>query len=114
MKFTGKVKNGNLKMDDVGGFRRYLNGIKGDVWVDIKVAPKMRSVEQNNYYRLIIRQIGDHLGYNEDEMHEVIKQKFAVESTKNLTKEDFSELLDRIIRFSATLGFVVKDPRRSS
>ena len=113
MKFTGKVEKGNLKLHDTGSYRRFLNGIKGEVWIDIKEAPKMRSVEQNNYYRHIIRQIGNHLGYGEDEMHDVIKQKFAIQSTKDLSKDDFSELLDRIIRFSATLGFVVQDPRRS-
>ena len=113
MKFTAKVQNGSLKMNDPSGLKRYLNGIKGDVWVDIKVAPKMRSSEQNGYYRHIIRQIGNHLGYNEDEMHEVVKTKFEIESTKDLTKDDFSELLDRIIRFAATLGFAVKDPRRA-
>ena len=113
MKFTGKVEKGTLKYHDISGLRRFLNGIKGEVWIDIKEAPKMRSVEQNNYYRHIIRQIGNHLGYSEDEMHDVIKHKFAIESTKDLSKDDFSELLDRIIRFSATLGFVVLDPRRS-
>ena len=113
MKFTAKVQNGSLKMNDPSGLKRYLNGIKGDVWVDIKVAPKMRSSEQNGYYRHIIRQIGNHLGYNEDEMHEVVKAKFEIESTKDLTKDDFSELLDRIIRLAATLGFAVKDPRRA-
>ena len=113
MKFTGKVEKGILKYHDIGGLRRFLNGIKGEVWIDIKEAPKMRSVEQNNYYRHIIRQIGNHLGYSEDEMHDVVKQKFAIQSTKDLSKDDFSELLDRIIRFSATLGFVVQDPRKS-
>ncbi|QDP51802.1 MAG: hypothetical protein GOVbin212_21 [Prokaryotic dsDNA virus sp.] len=113
MKFTGKVEKGNLKLHDIGSYRRFLNGIKGEVWIEVKEAPKMRSVEQNNYYRHIIRQIGNHLGYSEDEMHDVIKQKFAIESTKDLSRDDFSELLDRIIRFSATLGFVVQDPRRS-
>lgn len=113
MKFTGKVKKGILKYHDIGGLRRFLNGINGEVWIDIKEAPKMRSVEQNNYYRHIIRQIGNHLGYSEDEMHDVVKQKFAIQSTKDLSKDDFSELLDRIIRFSATLGFVVQDPRKS-
>jgi len=113
MKFTGKVQNGSLKMNDPSGLKRYLNGIKGDVWIDIKVAPKMRSSEQNGYYRTIIRQLGNHLGYNEDEMHEVIKLKFEIESTKDLTKDDFSELLDRVIRFAATLGFAVQDPRRA-
>ena len=113
MKFTGKVEKGTLKYHDISGLRRFLNGIKGEVWIDIKEAPKMRSAQQNAYYRTIIRQIGKHLGYDEDEMHEVIKQRFAFNSTKELSKDDFSEFLDRIIRFSATLGFVVQDPRRT-
>ena len=43
MKFTGKVKNGSLIFHDEAGLKRHLNGIKGDVWVDIKEAPKARS-----------------------------------------------------------------------
>ena len=113
MKFTGTIKNGSLKLHDKDGFKRFIKDIDSDVWIDVKVAPKMRSSEQNGYYRTIIRQIGKHLGYDEDEMHDVVKQKFAIQSTKELTKDDFSELLDRIIRFSATLGFVVQDPRRT-
>ena len=46
-------------------------------------------------------------------MHDVIKQRFCIQSTKDLDTEEFSELLDRIIRFSAGLGFIVKDPRRT-
>ena len=102
MKFTAKIINGELKFYDVGGLTRFLNGIKGDVWVDVKESPKARS-----------SQIGNHLGYAEDEMHLVIKEKFKIESTKDLNVEEFSELLDSIIRFSATLGFVVEDPRKS-
>ena len=113
MKFTSKIKNGNLIFHDTAGLKRYLNGIKGEVSVNIKEDPKARSTQQNNYYRLIIRQIGNHLGYDEDEMHDVIKQRFCIQSTKDLDTEEFSELLDRIIRFSAGLGFIVKDPRRT-
>ena len=113
MKFTGSIKDGVLKLHDREGFKRCVSKIEGDVWIDIKEAPKMRSIEQNNYYRHIIREMGNHLGYSEDEMHDVIKQKFEIQSTKDLTKEDFSELLDRIIRFSANLGFAIQDPRRS-
>ena len=112
MKFTGTIKNGKLKLHDREGFKRFIKGIDSDVWVDVKVAPKMRSSELNGYYRTIIRQIGKHLGYDEDEMHEVVKQRFAVKSTKELSKDDFSDQLDRIIRFAATLGFAVQDPRR--
>ena len=113
MMFTGTIKKVKLKLHDKDGFNRLLNTIDGDVWVDIKEAPKTRSTQQNNYYRHIIRQIGNHLGYDEDEMHDVIKQRFGIQSTKDLDTEEFSELLDRIIRFSAGLGFVVKDPRRT-
>ena len=113
MKFTGTIKNDKLKLHDSEGYKRFIKGIDSDVWIDIKKAPKMRSGEQNGYYRTVIRQLGNHLGYNEDEMHEVVKTKFQIESTKDLTKDEFSDFLDRIIRFSATLGFAVKDPRRA-
>tara|TARA_R100000664_G_C2714365_1_gene110031 strand:- start:523 stop:867 length:345 start_codon:yes stop_codon:yes gene_type:complete len=114
MKFTGTVKKGKLALHDKDGFNRFLNEIEGDVWIDLKTAPKTRSPQQNAYYRTIIRQIGIHLGYNEDEMHDVIKAKFKIQSTKDLDVEEFSELLDRIIRFAATLGFIVQDPRRTT
>lgn len=114
MKFTGIVKEGKLALHDKDGFNRFLNEIEGDVWIDLKTAPKTRSPQQNAYYRTIIRQIGIHLGYNEDEMHDVIKAKFKIQSTKDLDVEEFSELLDRIIRFAATLGFIVQDPRRTT
>tara|TARA_R110000824_G_scaffold392733_2_gene591310 strand:- start:156 stop:500 length:345 start_codon:yes stop_codon:yes gene_type:complete len=114
MKFTGTIKDGVLNLHDKKGFENYLNNTEGDVWVDVKPSPKARSSQQNNYYRLIVKQIGDHLGYNPDEMHDIIKQKFEIASTKDLSVEDFSEILDRIIRFAATLGFVVEDPRRTT
>ena len=113
MKFTGTIKNGVLTLHDKDGFKRYIKDIDSDVWIDIKTAPKARSTQQNAYYRTIIRQIGNHLGYSEDEMHDVVKQKFKISSTKDLNVEEFSEFLDRIIRFAAEFQFVVKDPRRS-
>lgn len=114
MKFTGTVKNGLLILHDKESFNRYIKDIDSDVWIDVKFAPKTRSSQQNAYYRTIIREIGNFLGYNEDEMHDVMKAKFQVKSTKDLSQEDFSDFLDRIIRFAATLGYAVKDPRKSS
>ena len=113
MKFTGTIEKGELKLHDRSGFKCFLKEIEGDVWIDIKTAPKTRSPQQNAYYRTIVRQIGLHLGYPEDEMHDVIKQKFEIKSTKDLDIDEFSELLDRIIRFAAEYGFVVQDPRRT-
>ena len=113
MKFTGTIKNGVLKLHDKEGFKRFLKDVDSDVWIDVKPAPKARSTQQNAYYRTIIRQIGNHLGYDEDEMHDVIKHKFEITSTKELDCDEFSELLDRIIRFAAEYGFIVQDPRRT-
>ena len=114
MKFTGTIKNGLLILHDKESFNRYIKNIDSDVWIDVKIAPKTRSSQQNGYYRTIIREIGNFLGYNEDEMHDVMKVKFQIKSTKDLSQEDFSDFLDRIIRFAATLGYAVKDPRKSS
>lgn len=114
MKFTAKVKDGNLIMHDPASLTRFLNGIKGEVWVDIKVAPKFRSNQQNGYYRTIVRNLAKEVGETEDDMHLIIKNYFKIESTKELTQDEFSEFLDRLIRWAAIfLGFAVKDPRRS-
>ena len=112
MKFTGTIEKGKLQLHDKDGFNRFLNEVEGDVWIDIKTAPKTRSPQQNAYYRTIVRQIGLHLGYPEDEMHDVVKAKFEIKSTKDLDVDEFSEFLDRLIRFAAEYGFAVQDPRR--
>ena len=114
MKFTAKVKNGSLSFHDYGSLKRYLNGVKGEVWVDIKEDPKTRSPQQNGYYRTIIRELGNQMGDSEDDMHIIIKNHFNISSTKDLTQEEFSEFLDRIIRWAAGFGFPVRDPRKSS
>ena len=112
MKFTGTIKKGILTLHDKDGFKRFIKDIDSDVWIDIKTAPKTRSPQQNAYYRTIVRQIGLHLGYHEDEMHDVVKAKFEIKSTKDLDVDEFSEFLDRLIRFAAEYGFAVQDPRR--
>ena len=55
MKFAGKIKQGKLTLDDNLGFRDYLRLIEGDVHLEIKPAEKVRSPQQNAYYRVIIR-----------------------------------------------------------
>ena len=45
-------------------------------------------------------------------MHQIVKNKFEIESTKDLEQDEFSDFLDRIIRYFAEQGFPVEDPRR--
>ena len=111
MKFTGKVTKGKLKLYDREGFKRSLYEYEGEVWIEVKRAEKTRSPKQNAYYRAIIREIANELGYTEDEMHKTTKQLFEIESTKDLSVADFSDYLDKIIIHFAQLGYPVQDPR---
>lgn len=113
MKFTGNIKDGKLTLHDKSGFNRYISQNEGEVWIDIKSAPKTRSPEQNGYYRVILRDVANQMGYTQDELHNIVKHKFEVETTKHLSVEEFTEYLDLIIRWFAELGFPVQDPRRS-
>ena len=111
MKFTGNIKDGKLKLYDREGFKRSLHQYEGEVWLEVKEAEKTHSPKQNGYYRAIIREIANELGYTEDEMHKTTKQLFSIESTKDLSVADFSDYLDKIIIHFAQLGYPVQDPR---
>ena len=113
MKFAGKIKNGKLTLDDNLGFKDYLYLIEGDVHLEIKVAEKVRSPQQNAYYRVIIRILSKELGYTEQEMHETIKKKYDIESTKQLSMEEFTELLEQIKRWAVIdMGIVLPNARQ--
>ena len=44
---------------------------------------------------------GEELGYTKEEMHEVLKHKFNIESTSKLDMDEFRDYLDRILRWAA-------------
>ena len=113
MKFAGKIKNGKLTLDDYLGFRDYLRLIEGDVHLEIKPAEKVRSPQQNAYYRVLIRILGKELGYTEAEMHETIKEKYDIGSTKQLSVDEFTELIEMIKRWaSMDMGIVLPNARQ--
>lgn len=111
MKFTGSVKKGKLTLHDKEGFKRSLSRFEGEVWIEIKSAPKARSPKQNGYYRYIIRELANEFGYTENEMHKVVKNHFNISSTKDLSIAEFSEYLDNIIIHFAQMGYPLQDPR---
>ena len=112
MKFTGSVKKGKLELHDKSSFNEFISQSEGDVWIIIKPMPKTRSPQQNNYYWMIVKSVANEIGYTHDELHEIVKVKFEIESTKNLEQDEFSDFLDRLIRYFAEQGFPVEDPRR--
>ena len=71
-----------------------------------------RSDQQNKYYHgVVVKMISDHLGYEKDEMHEVLKKQFKVESTAKLKSAEFKEYVENIVRWAASdLGLPIPDP----
>ena len=89
--------------------------------IEIKPFAFNRSVEQNKRYWKLISELGSFLGYDEGEMHELMKYKFlsykqemlgdemvVVPSTSKLTIKEFVEYLSKVERFASELGFQLK------
>ena len=88
--------------------------------VEVKPFAFNRSTEQNKRYWALIKELGSFLGYDESEMHELMKYKFlsykqemlgdemvVIPSTSKLTIKEFVEYLEKVERFAVSLGFTL-------
>ena len=86
--------------------------------IEVKPFAFNRSVAQNKRYWALIKELGDFLGYDEGEMHELCKYKFlsyktellgeeipVIPSTSKLTIKEFVSYLNQVERFAVELGF---------
>ena len=86
--------------------------------VEIGPWTSMRSNEQNKRYWEMLGQLGNHLGYTADEMHQMLAYKYlsyknvvmdnevvVVPSTASLTIKEFAEYMNNIENWASTLGF---------
>ncbi len=86
--------------------------------VEIKPFAFNRSTQQNKRYWKLITELGSFLGYDEGEMHELLKYKFlsyktemlfeeipVIRSTSKLTIKEFVDYLSKVERFASELGF---------
>lgn len=98
-----RIENGKIILPDV-------ELEDGEYYFEIKPTG-VRSSTQNNYYWRIIDILSEELGYTKDEMHLTIKNHFHIESTKDLTTKEFSDFVERLVRWSAIeLNIVIPDP----
>jgi len=101
-----RVENGKLILPE-------LNIEDGEYYLELKPTG-VRSSQQNSYYWRIVDLLAEELGYTSQEMHLAIKTKFDIKSTKELEKKEFSDFIERLIRWSAIeLNVVVPDPQNS-
>jgi len=100
-----------LKLLNRKGIGEFLETLEGEVDITISEV-KSRTHFQNNYYwKVVVRVFGDELGYTREEMHEVLKKEFKVESTTKLDRDEFRDYLDRIIRWaSVNFQILIPDP----
>lgn len=88
--------------------------------VNIQPKKSKRSLEQNSRYHKLITELGKHLGYEHDEMHDIVRFKFLrnrieiegealplLKSTTKLTTGEMVELQDAIERWGVSLGFLM-------
>ena len=86
--------------------------------VEVKPFAFNRSTQQNRRYWKIIQELGSYLGYDEGEMHELMKYKFlsykqemlgdemvVIPSTSKLNIKEFVDYLSKVERFASSLGF---------
>ncbi len=93
MEFDIEIKNNKRNFNDVFNYLMSLS----DGYYRIKIKhDKNRNIAQNNYYWKSVRIIGNELGYNEVEMHKIIKDYFKIKSTKELGQEEFSIFLEKL------------------
>ena len=105
--------------------RRLLSEIKKPIRIVIVKKKKQRSLNQNSYYwGVVLKIIGDELGYFPEEMHQCLATKFlkkiielgdecieTYRSTARLKTGEFEDYLQKVRIFaSAELGILVPLP----
>ena len=86
--------------------------------VSIREHKDSRSIQQNKRYWALITELGSFLGYNTEEMHQMMAYKYlsytnellgdevvVVPSTTKLKIKEFNEYYDKVAQFAMTLGF---------
>ena len=86
--------------------------------VEVEEHKDSRSIQQNKRYWALIKELGSFLGYEDAEMHELMKYKFlsyktemlgdemvVIPSTSKLTIKEFVAFLSQVERFAVQLGF---------
>lgn len=115
--YYSNVTKGKLEPETSRKIAHELNSFEGKrVEIKIQKLRSKRSEQQNSYWWVLVTLLANELGYEKDEMHEVLKFKFlkrekVIEqtgeimyysiSTTKLSVTEFIELIDKLIRWAA-------------
>ena len=90
-----------------------LAGLEGKrIELIVRKETTVRSSQQNKFYwSVVVEILGNHFGYEPEEMHEALKFKFlqqhggtlpTVKSTTKLSTMEFADYIDKIMRWAAS------------
>jgi hypothetical protein len=125
-RFMGTVQDaGYIDMDWPRAFQTHLLHLRGKrVDVTVEAHRARRSDDQNKLFHVLCHAIGDHLGWEMEEVKEYLKQKFLLiekdgrqfcRPTSSLDTAGMSDLIERSIRWAAMeLGFVFYTQREEA
>jgi hypothetical protein len=121
--FFSDVKNGRLQKNVSENILLALKCYENRrIQITISKVKSKRTNKQNNLYWLYVQIIADELGYNKDEMSEIVKYKFLkktkvdentglemeyVGSTTALSKSEFADFTNELIRWCAETFHIV-------
>jgi hypothetical protein len=121
--FVANLKNGKLSDSFMDNISRYLLTLKdGPVQVIIQKYRAKRTDQQNRYYwAVVVRTIGHHCGYTDEETHDALRWLFlrqqadgkpnTVKSTTKLNTQEFENYINEIKRWAAMeLQLYIPDP----
>ena len=120
--FRGAVQQGKLKLERPKRFAELLAKLEGaQIELVLRKYRCKRSNPQNRYYwGVVIDLLAEHCGYEPEEMHDALKQKFlqihgdtalpTVRSTASLNTLEFTNYIESIRHLAAEMGVYIPDP----
>jgi hypothetical protein len=122
--WRGKVGNNRLWLEDKAGFAALIQKLEGlDIEIILRKLRRKRSLPQNSYYHgVVIPLLAEHCGYDHEEMHEALKERFLrdrarevnglvkIRSSTSLDTVEMTDYIESCRRLAAELGVVVPDP----
>lgn len=126
LEFNGYVKQGQMFIRNRTDFDHMIKRFDGkDIEIVVQKKRNVRSLQQNKLWWLYVTILSDELGYEKDEMHDILKFKFLkrervvektgeiipyLESTTRLTRTEFADVVDAVIRWAAEMNIVLPSP----
>jgi len=127
LEYYSTIKDGKMQRNTALQIANDVKNFEGKrVHITLEKLKSKRSTQQNRLYWLYVTILANEIGYDKNEMHELIKFKFLkrekvfektgelfeyLESTAKLSKSDFADFIFNFQKWSAeTFDVILPDP----